>query len=411
MILYFDPFAGISGDMTIGALLDAGLALRDLEAELAKIALTGYTLVAQKVLRAGIAATKFDVMIEPEAHHHHSQHEHVHAQGHGRAFSEIRRLIETSALSTWVKENALRAFTRLGEVEAQIHNQSIEEIHFHEVGAVDSIVDIVGTMVGLEKLGVRRFFSAPVNVGRGTVKTEHGILPVPTPAAAALLRQAPTYATEIRGELTTPTGAALLATLVERFGPQPPMRVTRIGYGAGTRTYTDFPNALRLFIGEPNDEAVEDGEETVVVIEANIDDMSPQLHGYVMEKALGAGARDVFLTPVYMKKNRPGVLLTVISPPALRAALTELLFQETTTIGVRYSAMQRQTLTRAHVSVETPYGALRVKVSRMGDRLLNFAPEFDDCRQAAERCGVPLKEIFAHVNQLFLEKEALWKTP
>lgn len=412
MMIYFDPFAGISGDMTIGALLDAGLSFGELQSELGKITLTGYTLSVQKVLRAGISATKFDVHIPHDAHA--SAHAHDPAQGptHGRSLSSIGRLIADSTLSVWVKEKALRAFTRLGEVEAQIHNQPIEEIHFHEVGAIDAIVDIVGTMIGLEKLGIRRFYAGPVNVGHGTVKTEHGLFPIPAPATAALLREAPTYANQIEGELTTPTGAALLATLVETFGPQPRMRTARIGYGAGTRTYPAFPNALRVMIGELDTTAMEAsaGEELVAQIEANMDDMSPQLYGYIMEKALQAGALDVFLTPIQMKKNRPGVLLTILSPLALRAPLTDLLFQETTTIGVRYTIMARQTLTRIHTVLETPYGAIRVKVARTGNRVLNFAPEFDDCRAAAERSGVPLKEIFGHVNKIFLEKEAIWKT-
>ncbi|MBI1748431.1 MAG: nickel pincer cofactor biosynthesis protein LarC [Acidobacteria bacterium] len=392
--------------MTIGALIDAGLPLVEIQSELEKLGLTGYTLTAQKVLRAGISATKFDVILTAPSDAPNESH-------HGRSLTHINQMIERSSLSTWVKERALLAFTRLGDVEAKIHQQSIEKVHFHEVGAIDSIVDIVGALIGMEKFGIKHYLSAPVNVGRGFVHTEHGVLPVPAPATAELLRQAPTYAHEIEGELTTPTGAALLATLVERYGPQPPMRVQQIGYGAGRRVYPSFPNVLRLLVGEADAPAVFEGnaDEAVAVIEANIDDMSPQLYAHFMEKALQMGALDIFLTSVQMKKNRPGVLLSVITPPALREAITELVFLETTTIGVRYTIMPRKTLSRVQTPVETPYGRLRVKTSMLGSRIMNYAPEYEDCRQAAERCGVPLKEVFATVNKTFLEKEIpAWKT-
>jgi uncharacterized protein (TIGR00299 family) protein len=392
MILYFDPFSGVSGDMIIGALLDLGLDLTHLREELKKIALHGYEIRARKVVRAGVSGTKFDVAV--------TEHQ------HGRRYSVIKDLIEQSHLSNWVKEKAVAIFTRIGKIEAGIHNTSIEEIHFHEIGAVDSIVDTVGALIGFEKLGVREFLSGPINVGYGTVQTEHGTLPVPAPATAELLKGIPTYAGPIEGELTTPTGAAILSELVTQYSTQPLMSVEKIGYGAGTRELPRFPNTLRILVGmRPSEHDMEDqGHGDVTVIEANIDDMNPQFYGYFFDKILQAGALDAYLTPIQMKKNRPGTLLTVVCPTPLLSKVTELIFLETTTIGVRYHRMQRQTMSRAITTVRTEYGEVRIKVSRLGDTVLNFAPEFEDCRRLAEQHGLPLKAVHALAVKKFLEQ-------
>jgi uncharacterized protein (TIGR00299 family) protein len=422
--LYLDCFAGASGDMLLGALLDCGLDFELLRRELAKLDLAGYELSARRVDRSGIAATKFDVHL-PEAgydaghdhahYHHHDQpghhhHEHPHEPDHGhepvpgghshhqhshqhdhRSLSEIKRLIEASSLNAAIKQRAQTIFARLGAAEAKIHNVPVEQVHFHEVGAVDSIVDIVGACIGLEALGIERIIASPLHVGSGTFTCAHGTYPVPGPATAELLRGAPVYSTDIPGELVTPTGAAIIATLAAGFGPLPLMRAERVGYGAGTREYPKFPNVLRAVIGELEADA---RPTTVTVIEANIDDLNAQVFGHLLETALAAGALDIFYTPVQMKKNRPGVLLTLLCAPTDRERMIEIIFRETTTIGVRYREERRAVLRREQVAVETSYGPIRVKVARaMDGRVMNCAPEFDDCRAAAERHQVAVREV------------------
>jgi uncharacterized protein (TIGR00299 family) protein len=407
--LYLDCFAGISGDMLLGALLDCGLDFESLKREISKVDLHGYQLRVGRTDRCGITATKFDVEVSgqdghhhqahddhahrSDDHHHEHQHEHQHTDEHPhRPLSEIVRLIESSTLSETVKERAQTIFRRLGEAEAKIHGVPIEEIHFHEVGAVDSIVDIVGACVGLEQLGIRKVVSSALHVGSGTFKCAHGTYPVPGPATAELLRQIPFYTGEIRGELVTPTGAAIVSSCATGFGPLPMMRVQRIGYGAGTRKYTDFPNVLRVYLGELIDD--EETADSVAIIETNLDDLSPQVLGALMEKAFTAGALDLFYTPVQMKKNRPGVLLTLLCAPNDRERMIEMVWRETTTLGVRYRIERRAILQRQHLTVATQFGPIRIKIATAPDgRRLNYAPEYEDCQTAALNHRVALREV------------------
>jgi uncharacterized protein (TIGR00299 family) protein len=411
--LYLDCFAGASGDMLVGAMLDSGLDFELLRSALLKLGVEGYELSLGRVDRSGISAAKFDVHLtsEPHSHEHHHNHEHSHGehshghrrQSHHRSLSEIKGIISSSNLSELVKQRAQAIFQRIGEAEAKIHNVPIETVHFHEVGAIDSIVDIVGACVAFDALKIERIISSPLHVGSGTFQCAHGTYPVPGPATAELLKGVPIYSKDVEGELVTPTGAAIISTLAEGYGPMPMMKIENIGYGAGTRDYPKFPNALRAIIGELE----EDADRTpgaVTIIEANIDDMNAQVFGYLMEKALSAGALDIFYTPVQMKKNRPGVLLTLLCNPPDRERMCDLIFRETTTLGVRYRNEQREILTREFVTVETEYGPIRVKVSRARDgRVMNASPEFEDCRVAAEKSGVGLRDaqtaaLKAYVN-------------
>jgi uncharacterized protein (TIGR00299 family) protein len=416
--------------MFIGALLDCGLDFDLLKSELAKLGVEGYELSLDRVDRSGISAAKFDVhLTNPDEHHHdhspdhehshphehshehehhhHHEHSHEHEQTHHhhrdehRALSEIKRLISASTLSGQVKERAQAIFQRIGEAESKIHGIPIETVHFHEVGAIDSIVDIIGACVGLEALKIERIISSPLHVGSGTFNCAHGTYPVPGPATAEILRGVPIYSKEIEGELVTPTGAAIIATLAAGFGNLPAMKVERVGYGAGTRSYPKFPNVLRAIIGQ-TEESSDDTPTTITVIEANIDDLNAQVFGHLMEKVLEAGALDVFYTPVQMKKNRPGVLVTLLCRPEERERMSELLFRETTTLGVRYRDEQRQVLQREHVLVETAYGEIRIKVARAADgRIVNYAPEFDDCRDAAKLHQAPVRDIQAAALQAY----------
>ena len=393
-VAYFDCFSGISGDMVLGALVDAGCDLARLEAELRRLPLSGWQLRAEKVVRGGLTATQ--VKVETTEHHHH------------RSLGTILDLIDKAGLPPQVRDSARRIFQRLGDAEALIHNVPVEKVHFHEVGAVDAVVDIVGACVGFALMGLEEFVCSPLNVGGGRVQTQHGTLPVPAPATAELLRGAPTYSTGIERELVTPTGAAIASTLASRFGPLPAMTVAAIGYGAGTAELTQQPNVLRLFIGEAAArEAAGPGEETIAVIEANLDDMNPQIYGYFVERALAEGALDVFSTPVQMKKNRPGQLLTVLCAPAAVDRLTDLIFRETTTIGVRSYAARRRMLARESVPVETPYGVIRMKVSRLNGHVLNAAPEYEDCQRAAVERGVPLKQVLAEAAWEFQKQHGM----
>ncbi len=407
--------------MLLGAMLDCGLDFELLRTELRRLGVEGYELSLTRVDRSGISASKFDVHLtgqphshepehhqndeHPQEHHHnhehphehHHNHEHPHSHGHEhhehRSLSEIKRIIASSNLSEQVKQRAQAIFQRIGEAESKIHNIPIETVHFHEVGAIDSIVDIVGACVALDALKVERIISSPLHVGSGTFTCAHGTYPAPGPATAELLKGVPIYSKEIEGELVTPTGAAIISTLAGSYGRLPMMRVERIGYGAGTRNYPKFPNVLRAIIGELEEDA-DRTPKTVTIIEANIDDLSPQIYGYLMEQVLAAGALDIFYTPVQMKKNRPGVLLTLLCAPEDREKMCEIIFRETTTLGVRFHDEQREILRREHVAVETPFGSIRVKVARAQDgRVVNYSPEFEDCRAAAERCQVGLRQV------------------
>jgi pyridinium-3,5-bisthiocarboxylic acid mononucleotide nickel chelatase len=405
--LYLDCFAGASGDMLVGAMLDCGLDFELLRSELMKLGVEGYELSLKRVDRSGISASKFDVHLTAAAHlhdHHHHEHSHGHhSHSHHRALSEIKKIISSSNLNEQVKGRAQTIFQRIGEAESKIHNIPIESVHFHEVGAIDSIVDIVGACVAFDALKIERIISSPLHVGSGTFQCAHGTYPVPGPATAELLKGVPIYSKDVEGELVTPTGAAIISTLAESYGPAPMMRIEKIGYGAGTRDYPKFPNALRAIIGELEEDA-DRTPTTVTVIEANIDDLNAQVFGYLMEKALAAGALDIFYTPAQMKKNRPGVLLTLLCNPADRERMCDLIFRETTTLGVRYRNEKREILTREFVTVETEYGPIRIKVSRAKDgQVMNASPEFEDCRAAAEKNGVGLRDaqsaaLKAYVN-------------
>ncbi|MBZ4654298.1 MAG: hypothetical protein JG781_1639 [Peptococcaceae bacterium] len=391
--LYFDCFSGISGNMVIGAFLDAGVPFEVLRHELQKLPLDHeYELVYQRVQKSGITATYFDVKL---THHHH--HESHHGHHSHRNLQDITHIIQNSTLSPEVKSLALKIFQRLGEAEAKVHNCSLEEIHFHEVGAVDAIIDIVGAAFCFHFLGAPNVYASPLHVGSGMVKCAHGLMPVPAPATAELLKGIPFYSGEIKGELVTPTGAAIISTLTRQYGSIPPMKTESIAYGAGTWDLS-IPNVLRLFVGELAENTRE--EDTSTIIEATIDDMNPQFYNYLMEKLFAAGAVDVFLTPIYMKKNRPGTLLSVTSNLPDHQPLLDIIFTESTTIGVRMHPVTRRKLTRSLHVLDTKYGPVQIKTAGTGDNILNIAPEFEDCRTIARETGIPLKEIYQEAMTL-----------
>jgi uncharacterized protein (TIGR00299 family) protein len=376
---YFDCFSGISGDMTLGALLDAGVPFDHLRAELQLLNLPGWQLATEKVWKNGMAATCAKVRAQDTTTH--------------RSLSTILDIIEKSNLSPNVKDRASSIFKKLGEAEAAVHDVPLEKIHFHEVGAVDAIIDIVGACIGFSALGIESFACSPLNVGGGTAKMAHGILPVPAPATARLLLGKPTYSNGVQEELVTPTGAAIVATLCSHFGPQPPMTVSAIGYGAGTADLEGQPNVLRLMVGEAAEKRAAAESETIRVLEANLDDMNPQIYGYFLEKALAAGALDVFATPVQMKKNRPGMLVTVLCKPEDEPKFHEMLFAETTTLGVRTYTAERLVLARQWETVHTAFGEIRIKVARLNGHIRQASPEFEDCRKLAEAKNVPLQRV------------------
>lgn len=375
--LYFDCFAGASGDMILGAMVAAGVDRQILSQQLSLLNLSGYQIDFETVDRSGIGATYAKVG---------TKHEHAH-----RHLQDILKIISDSHLSEGVKARATKIFTRLGEAEAQVHNVPIEKVHFHEVGALDAIIDVVGAAICFELLQINRFVSSPLHVGSGHVDMEHGRFPVPPPAVAELLKGVPFYSTEITGELLTPTGAAIITTVCSEFGPIPTLRLERTGYGAGTRTYEKFPNVLRVLIGE--EDGTVQADEKLLVLETNVDDMAAKICGYVMERALEMGALDCYFTPVQMKKNRPGILLTILCRIEERERFMQLLFEETTTLGIRSYEVDRRTLDRQTVRVETLYGPIDVKVARLAGRVVNSMPEFEQCRSAAREARVPLRVV------------------
>ncbi len=388
-ICYLDAFSGISGDMTVGALIDAligaGAGAQALVQSLEALS-TGAKFEVEKTKRRGIAASKFRVILSDAAGDGKS-HRHLH---------HILDLIAKSGISDRAKQNASAVFQRLGEAEAKVHDIPIEKVHFHEVGAVDSICDIVGACVGLDLLGVGAVYCSPVNVGSGTVKTEHGVLPVPAPATSELLTDKPIYARGPSLELTTPTGAAIAVTLATDFGALPPMRLATSGYGAGDYDFPEHANVLRVLIGETTNA---EESTTVAVLEANIDDSTPQVLGYALERLFEAGALDVTLAPVLMKKSRPGTLLSVIARPEDRETLARIVFEETTTLGLRIYSAERRVKARHSIEVDTPHGTVRIKIAENG----SFAPEYEDCRKLAIESGVPLKQILAAANLAYLK--------
>ena len=406
-ILYLDCFSGISGDMLLGALLDAGAPFDELERVVASLGLDGVSIARERVDRAGVGATKFRVADGGHDHHHdHGHHHegHKHDHHHHRGLSEITAIVERAALPAAARTRAVGLFRRLAEVEAGIHGVPVEEVHLHEVGAIDSIVDITLAVAAMERLAPERVVASPLNVGSGTVTCEHGELPVPAPATVELLAGAPIYAQGPPVELVTPTGALLVTAYADGFGPLPPMRVGQIGYGAGDRDLPARPNVLRALVGEADEAPEEAGAaERVVVLECEIDDMNPQLYGVLMERLTGAGAFDVFYAPIQMKKNRPGTLVTVVAPPGRREALAGLLFAESTTIGVRITETARERLDREVVTVESPIGPVRIKVARRDGVVVNAAPEFEDCARLAAEQGLPVKAAQALAARAWLD--------
>lgn len=468
-ILYFDAFNGASGDMILGALLDAGLPLDRLREALGSLGLADYDIGADRVLRAGVSATKFRLHERvpagataahahshdgphhhehahdhghlddhghahdpghahdhPHAHDHGHSHDHAHSQGHDpheaahspggardvsagaqhghhhphRSVREIHALIEQSALTPAGRARARELFDALAVAEAAIHQMPVERVHLHEVGALDSIIDVVGAVFAIDYFQPDRVVVSPMNVGGGMVRSAHGHFPVPAPATVRLLGDAPIFSEGPRAELLTPTGALLLTRYASAFGPVPPMRVQQVGYGAGDRDFADTPNVLRVLIGEAADATA---TERIVVLECEIDDMNPQIFGVLMDRLYDAGALDVFYQPVQMKKNRPGTLVTVIAPPARREALSTMVFRETTTIGVRFQEMQRERLDREIVPIATPLGTVRVKVARHAGIVVNAAPEFDDCARIAAERDMPVKDVQAIAQRAWMD--------
>lgn len=391
--IYFDCFAGVSGDMTVGAQLDLGVDQESLKDQLSSLELRGYEITSRRVQRSGISATKVDVEVD------------LRAQP-ARSLTDIRSIIFASSLSDLTKSRSIAVFERLADAEACVHGTTPDKVHFHEVGAVDSIVDTVGAMIGFELLGVDRFFCSPLRVGSGLVDTEHGRLPIPAPATAELLRGTTVYAGDIEGEFVTPTGAAIVATLCEEFGALPKMTIDRVGYGAGARDPKNFPNALRLLMGETAEDALQSSDAGVVVVETNIDDMNPQVCGFVMDRAFTLGALDVFMIPAQMKKDRPGILLTILCKPAGVETMIDLLLRETTTLGVRYYNTNRRVLQRAVETVDTEYGPVRIKVALDGARTLHFHPEYEDCARLAIESKTPLIEVQAAANAAYRRRLA-----
>jgi uncharacterized protein (TIGR00299 family) protein len=381
-IAYFDCFSGASGDMILGSLIDVGLSPRLLREELKKLHISHVSLKVKEVLRGGISGTQVIVEGRNEKKSH-------------RDLDEMLRIIDRSSLEGQVKEKSKEILKRIASVEAKIHRRPMEEVHFHEIGGLDTIVDIVGPVWGLRQLRIDEVHVSKVNVGTGFVECEHGILPIPAPATLSLMRGKPIYSTGIERELLTPTGAAILTSLGSKFGQIPSMRVEKIGYGAG-RDDLPHPNLLRLMIGTSTTTS---GDERVTVIETNIDDMNPQFYDYVIEKLLAMEVQEVFLTPILMKKNRPATLLTVICPSEKLPSITEFLFSETTTLGLRWREEERARANREILTLQTKHGKIRFKLARWTGRIVNLSPEYEDCKRLALKKRIPLKEVFEEAKR------------
>lgn len=380
-ILYLDCFSGISGDMCLGALIDAGADPRRLEQDLRGLPLDGWEMNVLKTETRGISGTRVNIRVREEDQPH-------------RHFSRIREMIQNSTLPDRPRETALKIFSRIAGAEGKVHGLPADHVHFHEVGAVDSILDIVGTSLALHYLGVDEVFCSPVPTGYGLVECRHGLLPVPAPATAEILKGVPLRKLDVEGELTTPTGAAIAASLSESFGPLPEMTLEAVGYGFGSKDF-GIPNFLRVFLGRAEVPDTTLGGDAITVLEANIDDMNPQFAGHVMQRLFSAGALDVYLAPVYMKKNRPGYVITVLCRPPDRESLTGILLEETTTLGVRFREERRTVMDRVIEEVDTPYGRVRIKTAPGNGGLpLKAAPEYEDCRRLALERGVPLREVY-----------------
>jgi uncharacterized protein (TIGR00299 family) protein len=429
-IAYLECFSGMSGDMFLGALVDAGVAAAVLEDTVAALGV-GARLEISRVVRGGVSATKVDVYVNGEKdlpreaywerqsrehEHSHTDHGQSHSHPdegsragapaldeHGRGLTEIREIISAASISESAKKTAIAVFEVLGRAEAKIHNTSVESVHFHEVGAVDAMVDIVCAAVGAEALGVDEIICSPLNVGGGTVMCAHGAFPIPAPATMELLKGAPVYSSGLQAELVTPTGAAIVKTLASRFAGFPEMKIEKSGYGAGSRDFPGHPNVVRLTIGEAawSALAAKTASEMIGVLEANLDDLNPQVFGYVMDRLFEEGALDAFAMPVQMKKNRPGTLLTVLCKPEDASRLTQLIFSETTTLGVRRRDEMRQTLARRWENVRTTWGDVRIKIASMNGTVTNYAPEYEDCRRIAAEHHVPLKTVIQEAARAY----------
>jgi len=384
-IIYFDCFNGISGDMILGALFDLGLDKLLWDRELSKLGISGYTVRVERKRKGPIMGTDVEIIIEDKVMHRHAK--------------EIIDTVRDSRLDNDIKEKSIRVLTRIAEAESAIHNEPLEEVHLHELGGIDTIVDVVGTVTGLKILGVERVYSSPLPLGEGFIDTAHGRLPVPAPATAELLKGVPVYSNGMEGELVTPTGAGIISTLSSSFGPIPAVKIERIGYGSGKRDFP-IPNMLRAIMGEVNEKKQRD---TNTVIDVNIDDMNPQICGYVMDKLFNAGALDVFFTPIYMKKNRPAIKLTIIAPDYAINNLADIIFKETTSIGVRTYQVEKIMLPREIIDIDTPWGDVRVKVSYINGTP-KIMPEYDDCRVIAEKTGLSIQDIMREVKGLAAER-------
>ncbi len=420
-IAYLDCFSGISGDMFLGALLDAGVPFELLQQTVSGLKI-GATLEVSRVERGGISATKLDVIVNGQKDlpreefwaqkHSHAQETgaqgHTHEHQHGRGLSEILRIISDAPITEHARRWASEIFVALATAEAKVHKSDLEQVRFHEVGAADAIVDVVCAAVGAEALGVERFVSSPLNVGGGTIACAHGIMPVPAPATLELLKDVPIYCGDIQKELVTPTGAAIVRVLVTSFEPRPMMTSDKIGYGAGARDFAGHANVLRLTVGDTVDVAMVNAsaaeiQEEVSILEVNLDDLNPQLIGYIVERALAEGALDVFTVPVQMKKNRPGTLVTILAQPQQEEKLRGLLFRESSTLGVRVRRERRYVLPRRHESVETAWGEVRMKIAALNGTVSQYAPEYEDCRRIATEHHVPLKTVMQEAIRLYLE--------
>ncbi|MHB8894626.1 MAG: nickel pincer cofactor biosynthesis protein LarC [Candidatus Geothermincolia bacterium] len=387
-VAYFDCFSGISGDMVLGALVDLGLGLEGLAEGLSSLDLEEFRLESREVMSYGLRATKVDVIVPDSVL--------------VRTFNNIRDLIESSALSEAVKALSLEIFMRIASAESVIHNKPVDQVHFHEVGAVDSIVDIVGAAFGIAELGITEVFASPLPLGHGMIKTQHGSIPVPAPAVLEILGDTPTYGRGIPTEIVTPTGAAIVKTLAAGFGTMPPMTLARTGYGAGTKDI-GVPNLLRIMTGKLLDTGGEQ-EQLAYVISTNIDDMNPEFYEYVMERLFSAGAHDVWLTPIQMKKTRPGVVINVLCAPADASDLKGILLEETSTFGLRTTTVMKKAIEREFIEVETPWGTVRVKVGRESGHVTSVSPEFSDCARIAGEKSVPIKEVFRRAQLIAQEK-------
>ncbi|MEG6585536.1 nickel pincer cofactor biosynthesis protein LarC [Dendrosporobacter sp. 1207_IL3150] len=385
-VLYLDCFSGISGNMFLGALIDAGMPEQYLREQLGKLPVTGYRLDIERTKKCGISAIYADVKLHTHQHHHHD-HEHHH-----RHLPDIVEIIEKADLNSVVKTNSIKIFMELAKAEAKVHGTTIEKIHFHEVGAVDAIVDIVGAAIGLDWLGIERIYTSKLHVGSGFIKCDHGVMPVPAPATSELLKNIPYYSGDITKELVTPTGAAIIAALGTEYGAMPANFISKIvAYGAGTWDL-EIPNVLRMHVGEL-DVASANNVHPLKVIEANIDDLNPQVYEYVMEKLLKAGALDVWLTPIIMKKSRPATKLSVLIENTELDKMVDIIFKETSTIGMRFYSVERSVAERKLTTVNTDWGLVKVKVSYQDGKIINITPEYDVCKQLAEANNVPLKAI------------------